>query len=368
MNTNILVLHKCKTFSICFLSILFSVIFCSCGSGPEQDTENIDPASVNITAAGATFPAPFYNLVIKEYTKKTGIKITYGGIGSSGGIRSLKDKVVDFGATDAFLSSVKEAEMSSEVVHIPTCIGAVVIAYNIPGIDSLQLSNNNLSDIFMGRISNWNDPELVKTNNGIELPDLPITLVHRSDGSGTTYIFSDFMSKISADWEKSVGKGKSLKWPVGGGAKGNSGVAATIFQNDGAIGYIGSEFAFTQNVSFARIENSAGKYIMPDFETIGAVGKGEIPPNTKVMLTNSSNPEAYPICGFTWLILYKEQKYDNRTKIQAKETVKFLSWIIGEEARDLAKQVNYAPLPEKAASRAKDLLSTIVYDGNSLFE
>lgn len=349
--------------------LVATVLLASCNSGSsDKKSENKKSKSVSITAAGATFPLPFYNLAFKNYTKKSGILLTYGGIGSGGGIRSLKDKVVDFGATDAFLNAKKEADMLAEIVHIPTCIGAVVIAYNLPGVENLKLSNQNLEDIFMGKITKWNDAKLKKSNQDINLPDMEITVVHRSDGSGTTYIFSDFMSKISASWEIVVGKGKSLKWPVGLGAKGNPGVAGTIKQTVGAVGYIGSEFAFAQKIPFAQVENSAGQFISPNLESISAAAQGEIPADTKVMLTNSSDPNAYPISGFTWLILYKEQNYDNRSKAQAEETVKFLSWIIEKDAQALAQQVNYAPLPEKAIVKAKKILNSVVYDGEAILK
>ncbi len=352
------------------LGILVVVIlFASCNNGnSDKKSDKNKSKTVSITAAGATFPLPFYNLAIKNYSKATGILLTYGGIGSGGGIRSLKDKVVDFGATDAFLSKEKEAGMPAEIVHVPTCIGAVVIAYNLPGINDLKLSNENLSDIFMGKITKWNDQKIQKNNYEINLPDIDINVVHRSDGSGTTYIFSDYMSKISTNWKENVGRGKSLKWPTGMGAKGNPGVAGVVKQTKGAIAYIGSEFAFAQKISFAKIENSAGKYITPNLKSISAAAQGQIPADTKIMLTNSSDPNAYPISGFTWLILYKEQKYANRTKAQAEETLKFLSWIIEKDAQALAQQVNYAPLPEKTIIQAKEILKTVVFDGETILK
>ncbi len=351
-----------------FYVLVVAILFASCNSENSDNTSENDSKSVSITAAGATFPLPFYNLSIKNYTKAKGTLVTYGGIGSGGGIRSLKDKVVDFGATDAFLNKKKEADLPAEIVHIPTCIGAVVIAYNIPGIEGLKLSNQNLEDIFMGEITKWNDSKIKETNSDVNLPDMEITVVHRSDGSGTTYIFSDFMSKISEAWNKEVGKGKSLKWPVGLGAKGNPGVAGTIKQTEGAVGYIGSEFAFAQKIAFAQVENSAGNYIVPSLESISAAAKAEIPADTKIMLTNSADPGAYPISGFTWLILYKEQDYDNRSKKQAEETVKFISWIIEKDAQALAQQVNYSPLPEKAVTKAKEILKSVVYNGEALLK
>jgi len=346
--------------------ITLALLLSSCGNSSGGGSKSSD--NISIAAAGATFPLPFYNLAIKNYSNNTGTQLTYGGVGSGGGIRSLTDKVVDFGATDAFLSAEKEAEMPAEIVHIPTCIGAVVIAYSLPGIEELNLSNENLQDIFLGRITNWNDPQLKESNPGVQLPDLAVTVVHRSDGSGTTYIFSDFMSKISSDWENEVGRGKSLQWPVGLGGKGNPGVAGTIKQTAGAIGYIGSEFAFAQKIPVAKVENSAGKYVTPSLASISAAARGEIPGDTKVMLTCSTDPDAYPISGFTWLILYKEQSYDGRSLAQAKETLNFISWIIEKDAQALAQQVNYAPLPEKTVAQAKKLLGSVVFDGQAILQ
>jgi len=201
---------------------------CSNSSNKKSDEKSASASKSTLTAAGATFPMPYYNMVMKQYTEKTGVQITYGGIGSGGGIRSLTDKVVDFGATDAYLDDAQLAEMPAEVVHIPTVLGAVVIAYNLPGVEELKLSDVLLEKIFMGEITKWNDPLLKSNNPGVNLPDKEILFVHRSDGSGTTFIFSDYMTKVSQKWAASVGTGKSLQWPVGMGAKGNPGVAGTI--------------------------------------------------------------------------------------------------------------------------------------------
>ncbi len=351
---------------VLLLIIAFALVSCQNTSQQKSD-EGKSSKSVSITAAGATFPLPFYNMVFKKYTGESGILLTYGGIGSGGGIRSLKDRVVDFGATDAFLSDQKAADLPAKIVHIPTCIGAVVIAYNLPKVENLKLSNELLTDIFMGKITNWNNPKIAAENTGVDFPDQDISFVHRSDGSGTTYIFSDYMSKISSEWEAEVGRGKSLKWPVGMGAKGNPG-AGTIKQTVGSIGYIGSEFAFAQKIAFAQIKNSAGNYIEPNLESISASAQGDIPTDTRVMLTNSSAPNAYPISGFTWLILYKEQNYNGRSEKQALETLNFLNWIVEEDAQAVAQQVNYAPLPIKAAEQAKQILRSVTYNGNSLLK
>lgn len=338
----------------------------ACSNSSNKKSEGTSSKKVTLTAAGATFPMPYYNMVFKAYTGETGTLLTYGGIGSGGGIRSLTDKVVDFGATDAYLSDEKLADMPAEVVHIPTVLGAVVIAYNLPGVDGLQLTNQLLEKIFMGEITKWNDP-LIKANNaGLNLPAMDITFVHRSDGSGTTYIFSDFMSKVSEKWADNVGKGKSLQWPVGMGAKGNPGVAGTIKQTEGAIGYIGSEYAFAQKIQTAKVQNKAGNYIEASIASISAAAKGEVPADTRVMLTNSDDPDAYPISGFTWIILYKEQNYNGRSKEQALATVTFLDWLVSAEAQGQAEKVNYAPLPAAAAEKAKTILRSVTFEGTPL--
>ena len=348
--------------------VLAAVLLSACQNSSKKGNSSGKDSNISLTAAGATFPMPYYNMVFREYTDETGVQVTYGGIGSGGGIRSLTDKVVDFGATDAYLSDDKLAEMPAEVVHIPTCIGAVVIAYNLPDVRELKLSNELLSKIFMGEITKWNDPQLKSNNPGATLPDMNITLIHRSDGSGTTYIFSDFMSKISEKWANTVGTGKSLKWPVGMGAKGNPGVAGTISQTEGSIGYVGSEYAFAQKIQTAKVQNSSGAYILPSIASISAAAIGDIPTDTRVMLTNSSDPQSYPISGFTWLILYKEQAYDSRTEEQALATVKLLDWMISEKAQGEAEKVHYAPLPRMAVEKAKTILHNVTYHGEVLLK
>lgn len=352
------------------LILIISIAFlASCGGNKSNDgTTGNDSKKLSITAAGATFPMPFYNLAFKKYTEKTGLLLTYGGIGSGGGIRSLKDQVVDFGATDAFLSDKELEEIPLKVAHIPTCIGAVVIAYNLPGVDEIKLSDQLLEDIFMGKITKWNDSKIKEINATTPLPDMKITVVYRSDGSGTTFIFSDYMSKVSKEWEEKVGRGKALQWPTGMGAKGNPGVAGTISQTEGSIGYIGSEYAFAQNISFALVQNQAGNYIKPTIESISASAQGDIPADTRVMLTNSSDPNAYPISGFTWVIFYREQAYNGRTKAQAEETIKFLEWLISPESQAVAQSVNYAPLPEKAIELSKEILKSITYEGQPVLK
>ena len=338
----------------------------SCKSGGKK--ESAGNGKVSLTAAGATFPMPFYNLAFKKYGELSGSTITYGGIGSGGGIRSLTDKVIDFGATDAFLSDKETSDMPAEVVHIPTCIGAVVIAFNLPGVDNLKITPEILENIFLGNITMWNDPLIKSVNQDLTLPASKITVVYRSDGSGTTFIFSDYMSKVSKLWQEKVGTGKSLNWPVGIGAKGNPGVAGTISQSEGSLGYIGSEYAFAQKIHYASLQNSSGNFIKPDTKSLSAAAKSEIPSDTRIMITNSSDPDAYPISGFTWIILYREQSYNGRSAAQAEETVKTLDWLVDPDAQSIAESVNYAPLPSEVTEVAKGILRTITYDGNQILK
>ncbi|MDD5183807.1 MAG: phosphate ABC transporter substrate-binding protein PstS [Paludibacter sp.] len=322
----------------------------------------------SLSGAGATFPLPFYNMAFQKYTESTGVKVTYGGIGSGGGIRSLSDKVVDFGASDAFLSDKELAEMPATIVHMPTCSGAVVVAFNLPGIQSINLTSDVLVNILLGKIKNWNDPSLKKLNASVKFPDMPITVVYRSDGSGTTNMFTDYLTKVSKEWANKLGSGKTVNWPVGVGAKGNPGVAGTISQTKGSIGYVGSEYSFAQKIPTAYLKNKAGKFIKPSMASISAAGQGTIPADTRVMLTNSDAPYAYPIAGFTWIIIYKEQNYNNRTLAQAEATLKLLSWMLTPDAQKIAPTVNYASLPEAVVKKANAILRTVTYNGKPVLK
>lgn len=344
--------------------LMLTVIF----SSNATNGESTPAKKVSISGAGATFPLPFYNLAFKTYQDKTGNSITYGGIGSGGGIRSLKDKIVDFGGTDAYLSDKEMSEMPAAVVHIPTCMGAVVLAYNLPGMDNLKLTGEIVADIYLGKITKWNDSRIAAINPGVKLPDKDMSPVYRSDGSGTTFVFSDYMTKVSPEWAEKIGTGKSLKWPVGMAAKGNPGVAGVISQTEGSIGYVGSEYAFAMKIQFAQMQNAAGKFITPNTESISAAAKGDMPADTRTMITNSAAPDAYPISCFTWIILYKEQAYADRSQAQAEETLKLLDWMLGTEAQAMTTKVNYSPLPDKAVKNAKALLQSVTYNGKTVLK
>lgn len=348
--------------------LIFILALCisACGNSKKKNQDN--KSDISITAAGATFPLPYYNLAFKNYQDTTGVTITYGGIGSGGGIRSLKDKIVDFGGSDAYLSDQEMGEMPAEVIHIPTCMGAVVMAYNLPEVKDLQLTGDIVADIFLGKITQWNDSRIQAANPGTSLPAKTINPVYRSDGSGTTYVFSDYLSKVSNNWNTNVGTGKSLKWPAGIAAKGNPGVAGTISQTPGAIGYIGSEYAFALKIPVAKLQNQAGEFIVPSTESISAAASTEIPADTRTMITNSAAAGAYPISCFTWIILYKEQAYANRSEAQAKATVELLNWLTDPRAQDMTTKVHYSPLPAAAVTNAKQLLKSVTYNGQPILK
>lgn len=319
----------------------------------------------SLSGAGATFPAPFYNIVFKEYAK-TGTNVTYGAIGSGGGIRSLKDKTVDFGATDVFLSENELQEMGADIVHIPTALGGVVLSYNLKDVKDLKLTAEIISDIYRGKITNWNDAKIKSINPDLNLPDKKITPVYRSDGSGTTAVFSEYMSKVNDVWKTEIGEGKSLKFPQGIAAKGNPGVAGIIVETEGAIGYIGSEYALALNMSSALLQNSAGNFVAADSKSISASANVDIPNDTRVVITNSSNPEAYPISTFTWVIAYKEQSYNKRTEAQAQALVGLFNYIISNEGQDVATKTHYAPLPAIAVEKTKAIIQSITFGGNPI--
>lgn len=341
-----------------FTWMLSLIILASCGSKNNQKE-----TAEELSGSGATFPLPFYNVIFEKYNEKNLGKVAYGGIGSGGGIRNLKDEIVDFAGSDAFLSD-EEMGKIPPVIHIPSCIGAVVLAYNLQNIDSLNLSGNVVADIFAGKINKWNDKRITELNPNCTLPDENIMPVFRSDGSGTTFVFTDYLCKVSDHWAESYGKGKSVNFPFGQAAKGNPGVAGIVSQTPNSIGYIGSEYAFAQNLPFASIINSNGESIRPTTESISAAASGTIPPDIRTMITNSDVPGAYPISCFTWLIVYKEQNYSKRSLEQATATFNLLNYILSPEAQNIARNVHYAPLPQKVIDLSKENLKQLTYNGN----
>lgn len=326
---------------------------------------NAKSKNVELLGAGATFPYPFYSKAFDVYFKVYNVKVNYQAIGSGGGIRQLLNRTVDFGATDAFMSDEYLAKVPMEILHIPTCLGAVVITYNLPGNPKLRFTPQVIADIFLGKIKYWNDERIKALNPDVKLPAKKILVIHRSDGSGTTFIFSDYLSKVSREWKEKVGRGKSLKWPVGLGGKGNAGVAGLVKQMPGAIGYVELTYALSNNMPVGMVKNKAGNFILPTVESVSLAGNVDIPKDTRISITNTSAEKGYPISSFTWLILYKEQNYDGRSKEKAKELVNLLWWLI-HQGQKYTKELHYGPLPEKAVKRAEDVIRSITYDGKPL--
>lgn len=334
------------------------VLLASCGSGSNE----------KISGAGATFPQPYYNVVFKDYSNLSKNIVTYNAVGSGAGIRNLQDRIVDFGASDAYLSDDELKEIGAEVIHIPTAMGAVVLSYNLPNVKEVKLTSALISEIFRGKITNWNDEKIKTLNPSENLPDLKITPVYRSDGSGTTFVFSDYMSKTDSIWKNEIGTGKSLKMPqnVGIASKGNPGIASSVKEIVGAIGYIGSEYALALQLPSALIQNSAGNFIAADTKSISAAAEGDIPNDTRVMITNSSHPEAYPISTFTWIIVYKEQSYNERTESKAKALVDLLHYVIGKEGQAAAVKTYYAPLSASVVEKTKTNIASITFGGKPI--
>lgn len=333
------------------------VLLSSCGSKKQADT--------GLVGAGATFPLPYYNLVFDNYRQGHGVTVNYGAQGSGAGIRSLADLLVDFAGSDAFLSEEEMAAIPA-VIHVPTCLGAAVLAYNLPGVDSLKLTARLLNDIYMGKLTRWSDPAIASVNPGVELPDISIYPVYRSDGSGTTYVFSHYLEKVSPEWAEKIGSGKSLKWPVGMAAKGNPGVAGVIKQTEGAIGYMGSEYAFSSRIPMAMMQNAAGNFVLPGTESISAAAAGNIPDDTRVMITDPAVAEAYPISCLTWILVYKEQSYKGRSLEQARRLQSFLNWMVSDSAQSMTVKVHYAPLSKDMAAKAKAQIASMTYNGKTI--
>lgn len=350
---------KKNVFSV--VMMLLAMVVASCGGNTSAGGREAQ----ELSGAGATFPLPFYNVVFEQFAQVNGDAVAYGGIGSGGGVRNLRDKIVDFAGSDAFLSDKEMADMP-EVIHVPTCMGAVVLAYNLDGVGELNLSGEVIADIFAGNIKMWNDERLAALNPGIALPEEAIIPVFRSDGSGTTFVFTDYLTKASPMWKEKFGTGKSVNFPSGQAAKGNPGVAGIIKQTKNSIGYVGSEYAFAQKIAYAKIQNLRGEFVEPSAESISAAASGEIPADTRCSITNADAAGAYPISTFTWMIIYKEQNYSDRTKEQALATMDLLKYILSDEAQGIAPEVHYAPLPEKAREQSMKNLQTVTYDGMTI--
>jgi phosphate transport system substrate-binding protein len=324
-------------------------------------------AQQKLTGAGATFPNPIYSKWFDAYNKKTGVQINYQSIGSGGGIRQFTEGTVDFGASDGPMNEAQIQTLQGNVEHIPTVIGAVVVTYNLPslGATQLKLDGQTLVDIFMGRIVKWNDKRIAALNPGVSLPNIDLIVVHRSDGSGTTYVFTDYLTKISREWKDKVGFNTSVNWPVGLGGKGNEGVTQQVKQVEGTVGYVELIYAVANKLPFALLKNSAGKYVAPSLESASSAAAGaklKADTDFRVSITNAAGEAVYPITSFTWLLVKK----DNPDAAKAKAIRDFLSWMITDEAQAMAQELSYSPLPTDVRTLIAARIKTLKAGGKAI--
>jgi phosphate transport system substrate-binding protein len=315
-------------------------------------------AQLLINGAGATFPYPIYSKWFDEYSKvDPSVRFNYQSIGSGGGQKQILEGTVDFGASDGPMSSQSLAKAPGKILHVPTVAGADVVAYNLPGAPRLRLDGLSIAGIFLGRITKWNDPRLTALNPGAALPDADILVVHRADGSGTTYIFADYLSSVSEEWEKSVGRGTAVKWPAGLGAKGNEGVTGQIKQMPGAIGCVELVYAVQNQLPYASVKNAAGNFVAPSVASVAAaLAAATVPEDFRFSMVNAPGPNAYPIAGATWLLVYQQQR-DAR---KGRKMVEFLNWAMNDGER-MAPLLEYAPLPPALSKRVLAEIGGIQY-------
>jgi phosphate transport system substrate-binding protein len=305
-------------------------------------------AQMMINGAGATFPYPIYSKWFDEYAKvDPSVRFNYQSIGSGGGQKQILAQTVNFGASDGPMSDDNLSKAPGKLLHIPTVAGAVVISYNLENTPALKFDGETIAGIFLGQIKKWNDPKVAATNPGMKLPDKDIVVVHRSDGSGTTFIFTDYLSKVSSEWKSKVGNNTSVSWPAGIGGKGNEGVSGQVKQTPGALGYVELIYAIQNKMPYADIKNSAGEFVKPTLESVtAALGTADIPDDFRFSMTNAPGKDAYPIAGATWLLVYEQQKDATR----GKKLVEFLKWAM-TKGETMAKDLDYAPLPDSVQQR-----------------
>jgi phosphate transport system substrate-binding protein len=339
--------------------LLFSILLGFSSSGFAKEMELI--------GAGATFPYPLYSKMFDVYNKEFGVKINYQAIGSGGGIRQLMNKTVDFGGSDAIMSEKDSGEAGAPVLHIPTCAGAVVVTYNLARHPQLRFTPDVIADIFLGKIQKWNDPRITAINSGVKLPGTAITVVHRSDGSGTTNIFSSYLSKVSPEWKEKVGAGPSLNWPVGIGGKGNPGVAGLVQQTPGSFGYVELIYALQNKMPYGTVKNKKGNFVKPTIASTSLAANTALPDDMKVDLTDTDASEGYSISGFTWILVYKVQNYSDRPEEKAKALVNLLWWMT-HQGQKYAEPLHYAPLSKAAVGKAEKLIKSITYNEKSILK
>ncbi len=314
-------------------------------------------AATQLNGAGATFPFPLYSKWFDEYRKvKSDVTVNYNSIGSGGGIKALLEGTVHFGASDAPMTEAEMQKAKTPVIHVPTVLGAVVVSYNLPSVTkALNLSGDVITDIYLGKITKWNDPRITSMNKGVSIPDKDILVTYRSDGSGTTAIFTDYLAKISSEWKEKVGAGKSVSWPVGIAGKGNEGVAGLVKQTEGSIGYLELIYAATNKLPYANVKNKAGAFVAPNSDSVSAAAAGvKMPEDFRVSITNAEGKKSYPLASFTYLLVPQTVAKEN-----GKEIVDLMNWVISPAAQKMAGPLEYAPLPGKLVSKVKAKVATI---------
>lgn len=340
--------------------LLFFLLFLALGMQSKAE-------DIILNGAGATFPHPLYQEWIDSYGSTTGQRIGYQAIGSGEGIRQLLSRAVDFGATDAFMSDDEMQKAPSPILHMPTCLGAVVVTYNLPSQPELRFTPELLAGIFLGNINNWSDPRIAKANPQLNLPKLEIQVIHRSDSSGTTFIFSDYLGKVSSTWGKEIGSGKTVRWPTGLGLDGNRKMAEFIQKIPGSIGYLELSYTRSSNLPIAMIKNQSGKFIKPTDASITAAANVELANDARLMITDTKDPNGYPISAFTYFIFYKEQEYKGRSRERALALNRFFLWAI-HNGQAMTEKRFYAPLPKVAIQKAEEILRSMTYAGEPLLQ
>lgn len=355
-----------KKLAIAMLGVFLigGFVFAQGGTDGAPATEAAVPEATELTGAGATFPLPLYTKWTSEYAVTKGVQINYQGVGSGGGIKSLSDMTVDFGASDGIMTDEQKAgAKGGAVLHIPTALGAVVLTYNIPefasSADPLKFTADTIAGIYLGTIKKWNDPLLVADNPSLRNIDRDIVVAHRSDGSGTTNIFTSYLKAVSSEWASKIGAGNSVNWPVGLGGKGNPGVAGIVKQTPYSIGYVEIAYAIQNQLPYGMVKNSSGNWVTPTLESTALAAEGvALPDNMEIMLVNSSNPQAYPIVGFTWLLAYQNQTDESK----ARALTRFLWWAI-HEGQEYNEGLDYGRLSPDAVKKAEVLIKSITVNG-----
>ncbi|GIV18775.1 MAG: phosphate-binding protein [Armatimonadota bacterium] len=347
-----------KGFATMAWVLLTAAVLTVTGCAPKKATTTGTAARVQITGAGSTFVYPLMSRWSSEYEKLTGVQVNYQSIGSGGGIQQFKEGTIDFGATDVAVSEKEEKEFTRPFVQFPVVAGTEAVVYNLPGItQNLKLTPAVLVDIFLGKIKRWNDARIAQLNPDIQLPDMDIVVVHRSDGSGTTYIFTDYLSTVSSEWEQKVGRGKSVSWPVGVGGKGNEGVTGQVKQLPGSIGYVELNYAKQNDLTIAAIQNAAGKFVLPDKSTGEEATRAaleRLKQDIRSSAVNMPGENSYPITGFVYVLMDKQPK----DPAKAGEIKKFFEWVL-KDGQKIAAELDYVPLAEEVVQMSLQKLSEV---------